>query len=87
MSSCSHDNTVKLWNVGYLFEGGEEGEDKEVGASFKAAGVDAPAGPPATTYVLGLFPMRFHCGCFSRWFRFVTDKCVDSVLDRNQFVM
>lgn len=29
---------MKLWNVAYLFE-----EDGDVGGSFKAAGVDAPA--------------------------------------------
>ena len=38
LASCSHDNTVKLWNVAYLFEA-----DGDVGESFKAGGVDAPS--------------------------------------------
>mmetsp|Transcript_20854 Transcript_20854/g.42309 ORF Transcript_20854/g.42309 Transcript_20854/m.42309 type:complete len:215 (-) Transcript_20854:47-691(-) len=34
MASCSHDNTVKFWDVGYLYsDDGEEDEDEEEGES------------------------------------------------------
>ena len=42
LSSCSHDNTVKLWNVAYLYEA-----DGDVGEAFKAGGYAAPDAPPA----------------------------------------